>query len=122
AFRLGDVAALAKYLEENPHLTPEDTVVAEDAGALCGQVTTLRLRQMLAGAEIDKGGVTMVSGAPEHRRKGVIDRLMRKMLADERRRRVPISGLYPFSETYYARFGYARVEWGELLDGPPALF
>ncbi len=119
AFRLGDPKYVAAYYAKSEHVLHGETLVAEDAGVLAAQATAAKMTMMLAGAEVSCPGITVVACAPEHRRRGAVDRLMRGLLARMRKRREPLSALYPFSAPFYEKFGYARVDWPEMFVVPP---
>ncbi|MBW6457233.1 MAG: GNAT family N-acetyltransferase, partial [Trueperaceae bacterium] len=57
--------------------------------------------------------------APEHRRSGHVARLMHAGLAAGRDAGQGWNLLYPFDATFYARYGWASVPTGVLLELPP---
>ena len=50
--------------------------------------------------------MTVVGVLPTHRRRGILDRMMRAQLADVRERGEPVAALWASEETIYGRFGY----------------
>jgi len=58
------------------------------------------------GASIPSSGVTVVGVYPTHRRRGVLNELMRTQLADCRERGEPVAWLWASEATIYARYGY----------------
>ena len=58
------------------------------------------------GASIPSAGVTVVGVYPTHRRRGVLNDLMRTQLADCRERGEPVAWLWASEATIYARYGY----------------
>ncbi len=115
--------SLTTIISSSPHILEGDVVVADegkDGGPLAAMAAAARLHMTLAGADVSCPGVTIVACAPEHRRKGAVDRLMRMLLKRSRAAGEALSALYPFSESYYARFGYARVDWPELFAVSPS--
>ena len=124
AFRLGDPKLVAAYYRLADFIVAGDTLVAEENGVLAALATSARLTMRIAGADVPCGGITLVGTAPEHRRKGAVGRLMRALLVKMRKEkaRAPVSALYPFYAPFYAKFGYARVDWPESFTVPPSQF
>jgi predicted acetyltransferase len=118
AFRVGEEAGLVEYFRDSPHLTPADTLVAEVDSAIAGQVSALRLRMSVLGKELPIRGYAAVGVAPEFRRRRVADRLMRASLERVRTEGDFLAGLYPFDASFYAKFGFARAEWVDVLEVP----
>jgi predicted acetyltransferase len=58
------------------------------------------------GALVPAAGVTMVSVAATHRRRGVLTRMMRRQLDDVRERGEPLAVLTASEPAIYGRFGY----------------
>jgi predicted acetyltransferase len=56
-------------------------------------------------------GVTWVSVLPSHRRRGVLNSLMRRQLADVRDRGEPLAVLWASESVIYSRYGYGRAMW-----------
>ncbi len=119
SFREGEVDGWIKYFRENVHRAPDDTLVAEIDGRVAGHATALRFVMSLCGKEVPMRGVAAVAVLPDHRRRGVADRLMREWMRRMHRRREALSLLYPFSAPFYRKFGYGTVEWAERLHVAP---
>jgi predicted acetyltransferase len=121
AFRLSnpDRKRFVAYFTDNPHLLPADTMVGEIDGVLAGQVSRLRLTTMIAGKEVPMRGLAAVGSAPELRQRGVIDTMIRRALAEMLARGEWLSMLYPFRERYYAKLGWARVEYADRIETAP---
>jgi predicted acetyltransferase len=121
AFREGTPEMWTAYYRDNSYLGHANGVlVAERDGQTAGQCALLRFELALAGADVPAMGIAAVGVAPEFRRQGVADRLMRDALARIRRAGVPLAILYPFSVSFYRRFGYEMCEWVDLLRVAPA--
>ncbi len=56
-------------------------------------------------------GVTFVAVLPTHRRRGVLNSLMRRQLADIRERGEPLAVLWASESVIYSRYGYGRASW-----------
>lgn len=54
-------------------------------------------------------GLSAVATRPEHRRQGLVRRLLRESLAESREAGTPFSLLWPFDHAFYRRFGWGRV-------------
>lgn len=70
------------------------------------------------GGSVPAGGVTAVSVAPTHRRRGVLTAMMRRQLDDFRDRGEPVGVLTASEPAIYGRFGYAAATWELAADAP----
>ena len=61
-------------------------------------------------------GVTVVGVLPTHRRRGILDRMMRAQLADVRERGEPLAALWASEETIYGRFGYGLASQDVMIE------
>ena len=70
------------------------------------------------GAAVPTAGVTAVSVAPTHRRRGLLRTLMRRQLDEFHERGEPLAGLTASEPEIYGRFGYglATRELGATVD------
>ncbi|WP_062204587.1 GNAT family N-acetyltransferase [Streptomyces sp. NBRC 109706] len=83
------------------------SVGAFDKGRVIGTFGTFNLGVSLpGGAVVDAGGVTMVSVAGTHRRRGLLRRLMGDGLRDAHERGESLSLLTAAEAAIYGRFGY----------------
>lgn len=82
------------------------------------------------GMAVPAAGVTGVGSLPTHRRRGLMQRLMRVLIDDARNRREPVAILWASEESIYQRFGYGlasnqghinieRPKTGFLGEPPP---
>lgn len=62
------------------------------------------------GQAVSGYGVGNVCTYPHHRKKGAIRAMFEQMLTDAYREGCMLSYLYPFSEAFYGRFGYCRMD------------
>lgn len=62
------------------------------------------------GQAVSGYGIGNVCTYPHHRKKGAIRAMFEQMLADACREGCMLSYLYPFSESFYGRFGYCRMD------------
>ncbi|MBM7167945.1 GNAT family N-acetyltransferase [Streptomyces sp. G44] len=68
------------------------------------------------GALVDTAGVTMVSVAATHRRRGVLTSMMRRQLDDVRASGEPLAVLTASEPVIYGRFGYGTATWQLKAD------
>ena len=95
------------------------TLGAFDDGRLVGTAGAFTfLMTVPCGAELPAAGVTGVSVAPTHRRRGVLRDLMRRQLDDIHARGEPLAGLYASQAPIYGRFGYGVGAWHSHLVIP----
>lgn len=72
------------------------------------------------GAAVTLAGVAAVATPPEHRRRGLVRRLMREALAEYRERGAPLAALWPFSFPFYAKLGWATASRYAESECPPS--
>lgn len=63
----------------------------------------------IAGREFAMGGIASVATYPEHRRKGLVNRLMEKAVLQMRADRQVLSYLHPFDVSFYRKYGYEMM-------------
>ena len=72
-------------------------------------VVRLPLEVTVRGEYRRATGVSGVATLPEHRRQGLVRRLMRESLAESREDDIPFSLLWPFKHAFYRELGWGRV-------------
>ncbi|MET9392233.1 GNAT family N-acetyltransferase [Streptomyces sp. NPDC006624] len=83
---------------------------AWDGDACVGTAGAFSFRLTVpGGASVPAAGVTMVSVAATHRRRGVLTRMMRRQLDDVRAREEPLALLTASEPAIYGRFGYGAA-------------
>jgi len=87
-------------------LPAERMHAAFDGDAIVGGAGAFPFELTVPGARLPCAGVTVVGVLPTHRRRGILDRMMRAQLADIRERGESIAALWASEETIYGRFGY----------------
>ncbi|MDG9705096.1 GNAT family N-acetyltransferase [Streptomyces sp. DH37] len=107
----------------------ERSIAAWDDGEIVGTAGTLSFGLSVpGGAIVPTGGLSMVSVAATHRRRGILTAMMRRQLDDVRAAGEPLAVLTASEPAIYGRFGYgvaarhARVEVDTArvrLDVPP---
>jgi predicted acetyltransferase len=70
------------------------------------------------GAAVPMAGITWVTVAPTHRRRGVLTAIMRRQLTElHEQQREPVAGLWAAEYPIYGRFGYAPATFRGNLTG-----
>ncbi|MET9696639.1 GNAT family N-acetyltransferase [Streptomyces sp. NPDC006529] len=93
-----------------------ERLAAYDGDALVGFMAAHRFRLSVPGADLPCPGITFVSVAPTHRRRGVLTALMEEMLrrtADSGR---PVAALWASESLIYGRFGYGSATQGATIE------
>ena len=103
----GDTPDEARSERERELIHLPDTLGAFDGSEVVGiahhepsQIT------LPGGARLDCAGVTRVSVAPTHRRRGILRAMMARQLADIASRGTPLAALWASESSIYGRFGY----------------
>jgi predicted acetyltransferase len=86
---------------------PERSLAVLDAGDVVGTAGVYTRRMTLPGGPRPVAGVTVVTVAPTHRRRGLLTGMMRRQLADlHEQQREPVAALWASEGAIYGRFGY----------------
>ncbi|MFG2605779.1 GNAT family N-acetyltransferase [Streptomyces sp. NPDC048514] len=81
-----------------------------DADTLVGTSGAFSFRMTVpGGAVLPTAGVTMVSVAATHRRRGVLTSMMRRLLDEARAKGEPLAALFASEPAIYGRFGYGTA-------------
>ncbi|MFG3011056.1 GNAT family N-acetyltransferase [Streptomyces cinerochromogenes] len=128
AFGGGPASAEERELDKS--LTEFDRSLAVwDGDALVGTSGAFSFRMTVpGGAVVPTAGVTMVSVAATHRRRGVMTSMMRRLLDDARAKGEPLAALFASEPAIYGRFGYgmatfqlnAEIDTGRVTPALPA--
>ena len=95
------------------------SIAARDGKTLVGTSGAFSFRMTVpGGAVLPAAGVTMVSVAATHRRRGVLTSMMRRLLDDARAAGEPLAVLHASEPAIYGRFGYgaATSQLGADID------
>ncbi len=96
---------------ERMHAALDGEEIVGGAGAFPFELT-------VPGGTAPCAGVTVVGVLPTHRRRGILNALMREQLEDVKRRGEPIAALWASEEGIYRRFGYGMSALGAELTLP----
>jgi predicted acetyltransferase len=91
----------------------------EDDKAVAG-ATVYPLTQNIRGNIYPAGGIASVSTHPAGRRKGYARKMLTHLFTYQREQGYPVSLLYPFRESFYARLGYNTFTQPKLVRFSPA--
>ena len=103
----------AKSVRENP-FSKGDSAATDifgaftDEGAMMASLCVIPYQVAFDGHQVPMGGIGAVCTYPEHRRKGAVKGMFIHFLNELYEKKIPFSYLYPFSEQFYASFGYHR--------------
>ncbi|WP_129627836.1 GNAT family N-acetyltransferase [Candidatus Oscillochloris fontis] len=92
------------------------------AGEQVAQLEILPLTLETGHAQIAACGFASVATAPEARRLGYAEELLRHACAEMRERGMGLNILYPFKRSFYGRFGWATFMERRVYQAPPASF
>jgi predicted acetyltransferase len=105
-----DAAPPHAELDRSLGLWDGDRVVAT-AGIYSRELT-------VPGAVVPCAGITWVTVSPTHRRRGVLNAIMRRQLTElHEQGREPVAALWAAEAPIYGRFGYAPATWRGNLSG-----
>jgi predicted acetyltransferase len=89
----------------------ETRAIFGDDGEFKAGLINYPLTLYMGGAKLGMGGVAGVVSLPESRREGYVGEVLRRLIAEEKEKGVPLSGLYPFKQAFYRRFGWELSAW-----------
>src|SRR5688500_6258781 len=81
-------------------------IVAVDGDEMVGVGGSFSFTMTVPGAEVPAAGLTVVGVLPTHRRRGILNQMMRFQLQDAHDHDEPVSILWASEEIIYQRFGY----------------
>jgi predicted acetyltransferase len=87
-------------------LPPERTHVAADNGAVIGAAGAYLFDLTVPGGVVPTAGIVAVGVLPTHRRRGILNELMRAQLDAVHERGEPLALLYASEGAIYRRYGY----------------
>lgn len=107
---------------DNPRGTFDDLFVAEADHEILGHAFLFSMATWMGHREVPVSGMASVAVAPEARGQGVATALVRRLVAETRRRGQAACLLYPFRHAFYRRLGWALVSEVRRLRIPPVSF
>ncbi len=99
-----DVAASAERVR--PLVEWDRSLGAFDGDQMVGKTHAISFSMSVPGGDLPTAGVTDVSVASTHRRRGILTELMCRQLVDIHERGEPLAALWASESLIYGRFGY----------------
>ena len=103
-----DAASAKERMYKRFEFTFKENYCVEVDGKIVANARYLLFDQNIRGKFVKMGGIGMVASDPQYRRQGYIRELMKFLLEKMRTDKCAVSTLYPFKDTFYARFGYVN--------------
>ncbi|MFD0785466.1 enhanced intracellular survival protein Eis, partial [Micromonospora azadirachtae] len=103
-----------------PYNEGNRTLIVEENGETLAVVSAIPMRQNLRGAVLPMAGVAGVATHPLARRQGHVRTLLHQLLDEMRDEGHPLTALYPFRPSFYARFGYVGLPKPRTATFSPA--
>ncbi|GGT99013.1 GNAT family N-acetyltransferase [Streptomyces lateritius] len=97
-------------------LMPCERIGAYDGETLVGFVAAHRFTLSVPGGDLPCPGLTFVSVAPTHRRRGVLSAMLAELYARCAERAVPIAALWASEDAIYGRFGFGSATQGASVE------
>ncbi|OIJ14129.1 hypothetical protein BKP35_07985 [Anaerobacillus arseniciselenatis] len=87
-------------------IDPSNTIVATENEKIISKVTILPFETTIQGKTFSMGGVSGVVTWPEYRRNGLVKTLLKRSLEEMKDNGQTISFLFPFSISFYRKYGW----------------
>ncbi|MCY0940925.1 GNAT family N-acetyltransferase [Streptomyces antarcticus] len=97
-------------------LTRCERIGAYEGDSLVGFMAAHDFRLSVPGADLPCPGLTFVSVAPTHRRRGVLTALMDEQLRRTAAARRPLASLWASETVIYGRFGFGAATTGATIE------
>lgn len=96
-----------RYQNDKRILSPTTTMCAFEDGEIVGTSAAIPFETAVPGGAIIKNaGVTAVTVATTHRRQGLLNGMMERLLRQERDKGQPVASLWASESVIYGRYGY----------------
>ncbi|MFI6261551.1 enhanced intracellular survival protein Eis [Micromonospora sp. NPDC051006] len=112
-------ARTAEFPRYLPYNEGNRTLIVEEDGTLAA-ASAIPMRQNLRGAVLPMAGVAGVASHPLARRQGHVRTLLHQLLDEMRDDGHPLTALYPFRPSFYAKFGYVGLPKPRTATFSPA--
>ena len=110
-----------KSRQESEQETDQHWGAFHEDGTLMAQIINNRFISNLDGTRVRNGGIGAVSTLPEYRMEGGVKEIFRALLPYAYADGEVISTLYPFSHSFYRKFGYETVCWKNEYEFSPTV-
>lgn len=121
----GEHAKDEELEEERPLFNFERSIAAFDGDRIVGTGETFTFQLTVPGhRQIPAGGVSWITVQPTHRRRGILNSMMTRILDDVQEREEAVAILWASESIIYGRYGYgtATTEMRFTLDSAAAKF
>ncbi|WP_328422462.1 GNAT family N-acetyltransferase [Micromonospora sp. NBC_00389] len=113
-------ARTEEFRDYLPYQSGNRTLIVEEGGSTLAAASAIPMRQNLRGVVLPMAGVAGVATHPLARRQGHVRTLLHQLLDEMRDEGHPLSALYPFRPSFYARFGYVGLPKPRTVTFNPA--
>ncbi|MEH1164615.1 GNAT family N-acetyltransferase [Micromonospora sp. CPCC 205539] len=113
-------ARTEEFRDYLPYQEGNRTLIVEEDGSTRAAASAIPMRQNLRGIVLPMAGVAGVATHPLARRQGHVRTLLHQLLDEMRDEGHPLSTLYPFRPSFYARFGYVGLPKPRTVTFSPA--
>ncbi|NOT35065.1 MAG: GNAT family N-acetyltransferase [Candidatus Eisenbacteria bacterium] len=120
AYRVASLEKRRSFYTEHPRFTLRDVRVGEVGGEIVASLVLYPLEAAVRGRHVPMVGVGSVAVAPEHRRRGLGEAMMRAALREMRTAGRGLSMLYPFRASFYRKLGWGLCELVQQYAFAPA--
>ncbi|WJV47895.1 GNAT family N-acetyltransferase [Streptomyces flavofungini] len=93
-----------------------DRIGAYDGDTLVGLIAAFRFTVSVPGGELPCPGLTFVSVAPTHRRRGVLSGMIAKLYEMCQEEGRPVAALWASEDAIYGRFGFGPATHGNTVE------
>lgn len=121
AYRVASLEKRREFYTDHPRFTIRDVRVGEVDGQIVASLVLYPFTAFVRGQRLPLVGVGSVAVAPERRRQGIGEALLRAMFRDMRQSGRAFSVLYPFRGSYYRKLGYGTIEIAHPMAFSPAV-
>jgi predicted N-acetyltransferase YhbS len=119
-WRISSLERRREFFTDHPRFGLRDVRVGELDGQVVASAVLYPLQAFVRGQRVPVTGIGSVGVAPEHRRRGIGEALMRAVLRELRQEGRALSMLYAFRGSYYRKLGYGTAEVIETLSFSPS--
>lgn len=105
-------------IDQTKYFTDHVTLVAEAQGEPVADASAIPMRQNVRGVIYPMAGIAGVATLPHARRRGYATSLLTELLGMMRDSGHAVSALYPFRQSFYARFGFVGLPKSKSVTFP----
>jgi len=121
-YAYGEPESELAMMRKRTEIGYERFYVAEENGRVTAALRVFPFDQNIRGVWKSMVGIGDVASAPEARRRGQIRTLLGQVMESMQKDGMAISTLWPFKNSFYARFGYVTLPPNRRLEADPSMF